>query len=287
MRGVDQGELGRYLRTRRERVRPAEVGLPTAGVRRTPGLRREELATLAGVSVDYYIRLERGKETNPSPAVLQRLAAALRLTEAETAHLEALAARTAGHRSPRRRPASRTVRPSARLLLETVRPNPAFVVNHINDLLEANPGGLALFPGLLDFPPAQRNLIRYHFLHPAARTLWVDWENLVAGSVAHLRAMAGSDPDDPALSALVGELIVKSPEFARLWNRYDVRPRSAGSKAYNHPTIGRVCLEYESLPLADSDGQRVVIYLAEPGTPDHDAMVLLDMSAQTAFSQPH
>ncbi|WP_324192759.1 helix-turn-helix transcriptional regulator [Nocardia transvalensis] len=284
---MDQGELGRYLRTRRERVRPAEVGLPTAGVRRTPGLRREELATLAGVSVDYYIRLERGKETNPSPAVLQRLAAALRLTEAETAHLEALAARTAGHRSPRRRPASRTVRPSARLLLETVRPNPAFVVNHINDLLEANPGGLALFPGLLDFPPAQRNLIRYHFLHPAARTLWVDWENLVAGSVAHLRAMAGSDPDDPALSALVGELIVKSPEFARLWNRYDVRPRSAGSKAYNHPTIGRVCLEYESLPLADSDGQRVVIYLAEPGTPDHDAMVLLDMSAQTAFSQPH
>ncbi|MGV9677917.1 helix-turn-helix transcriptional regulator [Nocardia sp. NPDC003482] len=281
---TDRGELGRFLRARRERVGPREVGLPVAGVRRTPGLRREELATLAGVSVDYYVRLERGKETNPSAAVVYRLAEALRLSEAETDHLLTLAAHNAGVR-PVRRPAARTVRPTALLLLESVRPHPAFVVNHINDMLAANPGGLALYPGITDYPPERRNLIRYHFLHPAARELWVDWETLVAGSVAHLRAMAGTDPDDPELAALVGELCCKSPEFARMWNRYDVRPRGTGTKVYNHPTVGRMRLEFENLPLIDSDGQRLVVYLAEPGTPDHDAMVLLEMSAREAVSE--
>ncbi|MFI5776389.1 helix-turn-helix transcriptional regulator [Nocardia sp. NPDC051570] len=283
---TDCGELGRYLRARRERVRPAEVGLPTAGVRRTPGLRREELATLAGVSVDYYVRLERGRETNPSAAVLSRLAEALLMTEAEAAHLTALAGRIAGT-LPARRAADRTVRPTARLLLEAMRPNPAFIVSHINDVLAANPAGLAIFPGITDFPPLRRNLIRYHFLHPAARSLWTDWEGLVTRSVGHLRAAAGTDPDDPELAALVGELCVKSPEFARLWNRYDVCPRSTGTKTYNHPTVGRMSLDFEHLPLADGNGQRLVVYLAEPGTPDHDAMVLLDLSTQPTVSHPY
>ncbi|QIS15020.1 helix-turn-helix transcriptional regulator [Nocardia arthritidis] len=281
---TDQGELGRFLRARRERVKPAEVGLPAVGVRRTPGLRREELATLAGMSVDYYVRLERGKEVHPSPAVLERLAAALLLTEAETAHLNALAAGAGGTANPRRRPASRTVRPTARLLLEAVRPNPAILLSRTNDLLAANPSGLALFPGLADWPAKRRNLIRYLFLHPAARTLWPDWETMVPRSVGNLRARAGTDPDDPELTALVGELIVKSPDFARLWHRYDVRPRTVGTKVYNHPTVGRMHLDFENMALPDTDGQYLVIYLAAPDTPDHDAITLLDLAADPAVS---
>lgn len=275
---TDQSELGRFLRARRERVTPADVGLPSGNsVRRTPGLRREELATLAGVSVDYYTRLERGKETRPSTAVLDALARVLRLDEPEAEHLHALAGQVA-RPAPRRRP-SRTVRPTARLLLESVRPNPAYVVSRTNDLLAANPGGLGLLPGLADWPVRERNLVRYVFLHPAARPLWDNWEELAGGSVAHLRAVAGADPEDPDLAALAGELLVKSEDFARLWHRYDVRPRSSGTKAYHHPVVGQMRLDYETMPLTGTDGQRIVIYLATAGTPDHDAMVLLDMAS--------
>jgi transcriptional regulator with XRE-family HTH domain len=273
-------ELGRYLRARRERVQPADVGLPSTGVRRTPGLRREELATLAGVSADYYTRLERGRETNPSPAVLFALARVLRLDAPETDHLLALAEHAAcgSHGGPPRRTTCRQVRPTALQLLETVRPNPAYVVSRTNDLLAANPGGLGILPGISDWPESQRNITRYLFLHPAARTLWVDWETLAAGAVAHLRAVPGADPDDPALAALVGELTAKSPDFVGMWNRYDVRPRSSGVKAYHNPVVGEMRLEFETMPLGGTDGQRVVIYLAERGTPDHDAMVLLDLA---------
>ncbi|GAB3412866.1 helix-turn-helix transcriptional regulator [Flindersiella endophytica] len=280
-------ELGRYLRARRERVRPGDVGLPSGtGVRRTPGLRREELATLAGVSADYYTRLERGRETNPSPAVLFALARVLRLDGPETDHLLALAEHAArgGRNSLPRRDTCRQVRPTALQLLETVRPNPAYVVSRTNDLLAANPGGLGILPGIAEWPEPQRNITRYVFLHPAARTLWVDWETLAAGAVAHLRAVPGADPDDPALAALVGELTVKSPDFVRMWSRYDVRPRSSGVKAYHHPIVGEMRLEFETMPLGGTDGQRVVIYLAEPGTPDHDAMVLLDLAMSSAES---
>lgn len=276
----DQTELGRYLRARRERVQPADVGLPSGpGVRRTPGLRREELATLAGGSADYYTRLERGRETNPSPAVLHALARVLDLDGPETDHLLALA-EYAGHgsRSGPQRTTCRQVRATALQLLETVRPNPAYVVGRTNDLLAANPGGLGILPGITDWPEEQRNITRYIFLHPAARTLWIDWETLAAGAVAHLRAVPGADPDDPALTTLVGELTMKSPDFVRMWNRYDVRPRSSGVKAYRHPVVGEMRLEFETMPLGGTDGQRVCIYLAEPGTPDHDAMVLLDLA---------
>ncbi|MFI6325215.1 helix-turn-helix transcriptional regulator [Nonomuraea sp. NPDC050556] len=270
---TDSTELGRYLRARRERVKPADVGLPAGtGLRRTPGLRREELASLAGVSTDYYTRLERGREAHPSAAVLDALARVLLLDSAETAYLHTL---VASRVSPVR--LSRTVRPTALLLLESLRPNPAYVVSRTNDLLAANPGGLGLLPGLADWPPLERNITRYVFLHPAARTLWEDWEQLAVGTVAHLRAVAGADPSAPDLTALVGELLVKSEEFGRLWGRYDVRPRSSGSKAYRHPVVGRMRLEYEAMPLTDADGQRLIAYVATPGTPDHDAMTLLDL----------
>jgi transcriptional regulator with XRE-family HTH domain len=288
---TEQTELGRFLRARRGRVRPAEVGLPAGtGIRRTPGLRREELATLAGVSIDYYTRLERGKETRPSPAVVDALAAALRLDDEERDYLRDVAAQAARRAPEPRRAPARTVRPSVEQLLETVRPNPAYVVSRTNDLLAANPAGLRLIHGIADWPARQRNTIRYTFLHPGAHDLWPDWEQKAKGCVAQLRAVAGTDPDAPDLAALVGELIVKSPDFNRLWERYEVRAIGYGSKTFHHPAVGTITLTHEVLTLNRTDGQRLVIYMAPPGSPDHDAMTLLDLGAREeagALSQAH
>ena len=277
-------ELGKFLRARRERVRPADVGLaPGVGTRRTPGLRREELATLAGVSIDYYTRLERGRETRPSPAVVDALATALRLDEEETGYLRILASSTA--RQPARGSAQ-PIRPTLSMLLESVRPNPAYVIGRTNDVLGANPGGLSLLPGLADWPASQRNTIRYTFLHPVARDLWPDWEQKARACVAQLRAVAGSDPDAPDLAALVGELLVKSPDFGQMWERYEVRKIGDGRKLWRHPAVGELTLSYEVLDINRTDGQRMVIYMAPPGTPDHDAMVLLDRLALDRAGEP-
>jgi transcriptional regulator with XRE-family HTH domain len=284
---TEQSELGRFLRTRRAGVRPAEVGLPAGtGTRRTPGLRREELAALAGVSIDYYTRLERGKETRPSPAVLDALARALRLDHEEHEFLRALAAQAARRAPAAPAPPSRTVRPSVRLLLETLRPNPAYVLSRTNDVLAANPGGLRLMPGLADWPGRQRNTIRYTLLHPAARGLWPSWEQKARGCVAHLRAVAGADPDAPDLAALVGELTVKSADFRRLWDRYEVRRMGGGEKEFRHPEVGTMTLSHETLDLSRTDGQRMVVYMAPPGTADHDAMVLLDLASLADAAGP-
>jgi transcriptional regulator with XRE-family HTH domain len=279
----EQTELGRFLRARRAGLRPVDVGLPSGtGPRRTPGLRREELATLAGVSIDYYTRLERGKETRPSPAVIDALADALRLNDEERRYLRELAVQAARRAPEPRRMPSRTVRPSASLLLEAVRPCPAYVLSRTNDVLGANAGGACLMPGLWEWPARQRNTIRYTFLHPVARALWPDWEHKAKGCVAQLRAVAGADPDAPDLAALVGELIVKSPDFNRLWERYEVRVIGDGEKTFHHPVVGTMTLTHEVLNLNRTDGQRVTVYLAEPGTPDHGAMTLLDMAGVEA-----
>lgn len=273
-------EFGKFLRARRGDLRPTDVGLPAGTrTRRTPGLRREELAALAGVSIDYYVRLERGKETHPSPSVVEALAAALRLNEEERGFLHELAARAA-RRAPAPRPLpSRRVRPTVTQLLETLRPNPAYVVSRTNDLLAANPGGLRLLHGIADWPERQRNTVRYVFLHPAARDLWVNWEQKAKGCVAQLRAIAGTDPDAPDLASLVGELIVKSPDFTRLWERYEVHTIGDGEKTLRHPEVGTMTLSHEGLSLNRAQGQRLVVYLAPPGSPDHDAMALLDLAA--------
>ena len=276
-------ELGRFLRARREGVRPEDAGLPAGtGARRTPGLRREEIATLAGVSIDYYTRLERGRETRPSPSVVDALARALRLDGDEHEYLRSLAAQAARRAPVPPKPPSRAVRPTTRLLLETLRPNPAYVISRTYDILAANPGGARLHPGLLDWPGKQRNTIRYTFLHPEARDLWPDWEQKACGCVAQLRAVAGSDPDAPDLAVLVGELLVKSPDFGRLWNRYEVRRAGAGDRIIRHPLVGTLRLAHETLGLNRADGHILTVYLAEPGTPDHDAMVLLDTAGLTA-----
>ncbi|WP_369034029.1 helix-turn-helix transcriptional regulator [Streptomyces adonidis] len=274
-------ELGRFLRARRARVTPEVVGLTAGtGLRRTPGLRREELATLAGISIDYYVRLERGKETRPSVSVVDSLARALLLEDDEHEHLRGLAARAA-RSAPEPPPApSRTVRPGVKLLLESLRPQPAHVVSRTNDLLAANPGGLRLLPGIQDWPARERNIARYLFLHPAARDLFHDWNTHLRGCVARLRALAGTDPDAPDLTRLAGELLLKSPEFARLWERYDVKGHTNGRKTFHHPDVGTLTLGYQSMELEGTPGHRMITYYAEPGTPDHDTMVLLDLLSQ-------
>jgi transcriptional regulator with XRE-family HTH domain len=280
-------ELGRFLRARRTQTSPESVGFtPGAGVRRTPGLRREELASLAGVSIDYYIRLERGKETRPSPGVVDSLARALRLDDDEHHHLRELAARAANYAPDSPPPPSRTVRPHLKLLLETMRPNPAYIVSRSMDLLAWNPGGLALYAGMADWPAKQRNLARYLFLHHTARELFPDWEPLVRSCVARLRAQAGTSPDAPDLTSLVGELVLKSPDFARLWERYEVIGRKKTQKTFHHPEVGVLTLSGQNMHLEGTPGQRLGVYTAEPGTPDHDAMLLLDMTAPEPARHP-
>jgi len=280
-------ELGRFLHARRTQTSPEQVGLTVGpGLRRTPGLRREELATLAGMSIDYYVRLERGKENRPSPAVLDALARALQLDEAEHQHLRELATRAARY-APEPPPPSRTVRPHLKLVLETLRPSPAYIISRSMDLLAWNAGGLALYSGLEDWPSSQRNLARYLFLHPTSRTLFQDdWEYQVRGCVARLRAQAGIDPDAPDLTSLVGELLLKSPEFAKLWERYDVVGRKKALKSFHHPEVGDLTLSGQSMHIEDTPGQRLGVYTAEPGTPDHDAMLLLDLTAPQSAGRP-
>ncbi|GIH93865.1 helix-turn-helix transcriptional regulator [Planobispora siamensis] len=271
--------MAEFLRVRRGRIGPADVGLPTGpGARRTPGLRREELAVLAGVSVDYYTRIEQGREIAPSDAVLDALARALRLTDDEHAHLLALADRAAG-RTPRRRPPDRQpARPGLRLLLDSLRPGPAYVLNEVNDVLAANPEGVALLAGLGEWPPARRNVIRYTFLHPAARTLFADWDRVARNSVAHLHTAELTAPEQAA--ALVAELSAASGEFAALWRRHEVWVKRGGRTAFRHPVIGSLTLANEVLATA-GDGQRLLVYQAAPGTAEHDALVLLAMTAQS------
>ncbi len=271
-------ELGDFLRARRARLQPGDVGLPPGpGTRRTLGLRREETAALAGLSIDYYIRLEQGKETNPSGPILDGLARALHLNEEENAHLYALANHAAGRTARGSPPASRVVRPGVRQLLETVRPCPAYVLTRTSDLLAANPEALALFPGLAGWPPERRNTIRYTFFHPAAKELFANWNHAAETTAAHLRSLAADMPGDPALTALIAELLDGSPEFTRLWQRHDVRQRRGQPKTFRHPQVGELTLTNEVLYLAD--GQRMSVYQAEPGSRDHDALALLSMIA--------
>jgi transcriptional regulator with XRE-family HTH domain len=256
-------------------------------LRRTPGLRREELATLAGVSVDYYTRLERGRETRPSPPVLDALARALRLEQAEHDHLVDLALRAARTAPERPSAPSRTVSHGVHLILDNLRPFAAHVVGRSHDVLAANPAGLRLLAGLDQWPAKERNISRYVFLHPAARTLFDDWDNQIRGCVGYLRALAATEPDAPDLTGLVGELLVKSADFARLWERYDVRGHTHGRKTFHHPEVGDLTLGYQVMQLVGTPGQHLITYYAEAGTPEHDALVLLDnLGAPTTAVSP-
>lgn len=242
--------LGVFLRARRAALSPTDVGLPTGSRRRTPGLRREELAALAGVSVDYYTRLEQGRETAPSDQVLRALATALRLDAEAAAHLDTLA------RPPLATTHDADVPEAVLRLVETVRPNPAYVLGRAGDVLAVNPEGLRLMRGLDDWPRERWNSVRWMFTHPAARELLADWAHSAADNVAHLHTQ---DPHAPEVAALVAELSAASAEFARLWERYEVRAWSGRVKTFHHPEDGELRLVSQSLTLPGG-ANRLVIY---------------------------
>jgi transcriptional regulator with XRE-family HTH domain len=277
---TDHGALGEFLRNRRGRIGPNEVGLPAGiGRRQTPGLRREELAALAGVSVDYYIRLEQGRDTHPGAPILNALASALRLDDDERAHLHSLA-RNAGSRASARTPRGVTARAGLVRLLETVRPTPAYVLDPTSNILAANPEGFQLMAGIDAWPQPRRNVVRYVFTHPAAREVFVSWRRMAEDCVAHLRAVAAADPGSPELAALVTELSATNVEFAQLWQHYDVRVKSGSRRTFHHPAVGQFELTSEILTAVD--GQRFVTFQATPGTTDHDALTLLAMATGAA-----
>ncbi len=270
-----RAELSEFLRSRRARLKPADVGLPSFGRhRRVPGLRREELAQLAGVSVAYYTRLEQGNGRNVSAEVLDAIARALRLTDAEQAHLTHLAKPTRLRRRASG-PAQQPVRVALLQLLESIGTVPAYVTGRRSEILAWNRMSAALFGDWGRLPAPERNWARLVFLNPDYRELFVDWDQKAYDMVSFLRMDAGRHPDDPRLSALVGELSVKSEEFRRLWATHDVKEKSYGVKRMRHPLVGELTLSFENFRMIDDDEQAFVTYHAEPGSPSAEALRLL------------
>jgi transcriptional regulator with XRE-family HTH domain len=268
-----RAELSEFLRTRRARLKPEDVGLPDFGRhRRVPGLRREELAQLAGVSVAYYTRLEQGNGRNVSAEVLDSIARALRLTDAEHAHLTHLA-KPKHKKKQTARP--QQARVSLRQLLTTMDSVPAYIVGRRSEILAWNRMAAAVFGDWAELPAAERNWARLVFLHPAYRDLFVDWEQKAIDIVCALRMDAGCYPDDPRLSALVGELSVKSEDFRRLWATHDVKEKSHGVKRMRHPLVGELSLNFEGFRLLDDGEQTMVTYHAEPDSASAQGLRLL------------
>ncbi|GAA4953875.1 helix-turn-helix domain-containing protein [Actinoplanes utahensis] len=265
---ASETDIGTFLRARRAAIRPEQVGLPALGRRRVPGLRREELAQLAGVSPDYYIRLEQGRSRNVSDAVLHSVARVLGLDRTEMEHLHNLARPRATGCALRR------VRPGVQALLDMMETVPAFVLGRRLDVLAWNALGDAV-NGFSSWPAARRNIIQQVFFDPAARTLYPQWETVAAESVAHLQLDAGRHPGDPLLAAMVGELTIGSPEFARMWAAQRVREKSSGVKVLHHPLVGEMEFGYETLAVAGEPDQALVTYTAAPGSPAHEALRLL------------
>jgi transcriptional regulator with XRE-family HTH domain len=268
-------DVREFLVSRRARVTPEMAGLPVfGGHRRVPGLRREEVALLAGVSVDYYNRLERGNLHGVSGSVLDGVATALQLDEAERAHLIDLA-RVANDSPARQRPRKRTdvLRPSILRLLDAITEAPALIRNNYFDYLAANPLGRALYgPHFAEPAP---NSARFTFLNPAARDFYSDWDTAAAELVAAMRGEAGRNPYDKRLSDLVGELSTRSDEFRTLWGAHDVRYHRSGVKRIHHPIVGDLELVYEALDLPADAGLTLSTYTAEPGTASADNLRLL------------
>jgi transcriptional regulator with XRE-family HTH domain len=266
-----------FLRSRRAKVSPEQAGLPSYGQRRVPGLRRGEVATLAGVSVEYYTRLERGNLRGVSDSVLDALARALRLDPTERMYLYDLA-RAAGPApgSPARRRAARpAVRPSVTRIVEGMPQLPAYVMNNRLDTLAANSLGRALYSEMYADAACGGNVARFAFLHPAARRFYTDWERMARFAVGALRAEAGRSPYDRELSNLVGELSTRSDPFRVMWGSHDVHVFRETAKRLNHPLVGDLELDQETLSLPDESGLSVVVYTAPAGSPAEDALKLL------------
>ena len=260
--------LGDFLRARRELITPAEVGLPPGnGLRRVPGLRREEVAMLAGISAEYYVRLEQGRDRSPSAQVIDAIAGVLQLDAEGAAYLLALAAPKTRRRAAR--PQER-VPQGLDLLLQTVNV-PAIVFNKYSDVLAANPLAQELSPGMVP----GRNRLRVLFTDPAAHDYEADWDRYTATAVAHLRAQIGTETEDERLHALIGELSVKSERFRQLWARHDVRTARSGNFLIRHPRVGDLELLIEKFSVIGADGLEALFLHAEPGTRSAEALATL------------
>ena len=280
-RGVDlRKEAAEFLRTRRARITPQRAGLTAwGGARRVPGLRREEVALLAGVSLEYYVRLERGNLAGASEPVLEAVCNALQLDDAERAHLHDLA-RSASLRPGAGRPTRATVRPPVQWLLDGMDGTAAYVRNARTDLLAANALGRALYAPLFAMP-GRPNLARFIFLDPGAAGFFVEWRTVAGEAAALLRTLAGENPYDAGLTSLVGELSTRSELFRSLWATHDVRQHRTGTKRFHHPVVGDLTLAYESMELTADSGLRLNAYVAEPGTPSAASLSLLASWAAT------
>jgi transcriptional regulator with XRE-family HTH domain len=268
--------LGAFLRARRELVTPEQAGIPDVGVRRVPGLRREEVAMLAGISADYYLRLERGRNRNPSLQVLESIARVLNLDEDHFAHLVTLAAETP--RKRRSRPRRQTVPPGALKLLDSL-VQPAFIEDRYFDILASNSLARALSPNLA----VGGNQLRDLFLDPAEQALHPEWENVTECFIANLRQAVGNDVDDPRFIELTGELSLASPRFRRLWARHEVRRQWGTPLRMNHPQVGELTLNRERLTVAGTDSLMLVVFHPDAGSGNAEKLALL-ASASLATS---
>jgi transcriptional regulator with XRE-family HTH domain len=265
---MSDNALGDFLRARRSSLRPEDVGMASYGVRRVAGLRREEVAVLAGVNVDYYTRLEQGRERHPSPQVLDALSRALHLDTDARAHLHRLAGTAPNDRPVQQR---NVVSPALRQLMDGYPNTPAFVLNRTLDILATNALADALYS---PFNPAD-NLACMTFLDPAGRDFYTRWDWTAHATVANLRHAAGIDPDNPRLNALIDSLTEQSTAFSTLWQAHTVRGKTQDAKQLNHPDVGPLTLTYQAFDVRDAPGQQLVIYHAEPGSSSAEALSLL------------
>jgi transcriptional regulator with XRE-family HTH domain len=281
-----RSEIRDFLTSRRARITPEEVGLQSYGSRRVPGLRREEVATLAGISVDYYNRMERGNLGGASESVLDALAGALRLDEAERTHLFDLARASQPSARRRGRSTKQNVRPSVQWMLDSLTGSAAIAENGRLDALATNRLGRAFYSHLFDGAGRPVNFARFIFLDPRAEEFYADWERSAKDCVALLRLQAGRSPHDRGLSDLVGELSTKSEEFRGHWAAHNVRLHNKGVKHFNHPVVGELELSYDRLELAADPGLTIVAYTAEPGSRSEEAFNLLASWTATEEAEP-
>src|SRR6478735_4978095 len=282
----NRAEVRQFLSSRRGRITPEQAGIePYGGRRRVPGLRREEVARLAGVSVDYYTRLERGNLSGVSDSVLDAIAGALELDRAEHDHLSDLA--RAANTSGRKRAASAggsastAVRPELQYLLDTITGAPAFIGNNRMDIVAANTLGYALYSDMYRAPSRPANHSRFIFLDPRAHNFYTDWDRAANTNVAILRREAGRNPHDKGIAELIGELSMRSDEFRTLWAAHNVRRHYAGTKFFQHPVVGLLELNYQVLGLEEDPGHTLTVYPATPGSTSAEALKLLAARAAT------
>lgn len=270
------GDIREFLTSRRAKITPDEAGLLAFGTnRRVKGLRREEVAMLAGISAEYYTRFERGNASGASDEVIEGVARALQLDDAERTHLfDLVRTANASFRTTRRRPTQERVRPVIQRILDSISA-PAYVRNGRLDLLAANPLGRALYAPVFESPSGLPNMARFIFLDESATDFFPDWEKIASDAVAILRAEVGRDPYDKTLSNLVGELSTRSHEFRVRWAAHNVKFHRTGTKVLHHPVVGDLTLDYEAMELPGDSGQRILVCSAEPRSPAQQALDLL------------